>query len=80
MLIRKKLGKKGSEMLKGSELQQKEFALLAAQRALEEMCQRAEGAKATLWFERDAFEEAMECLNGDLSSAQIAHDEAETRE
>ena len=37
-----KLRKKGSEILeKDSELQQKEFALLATQQALKKMCQRA---------------------------------------
>ena len=55
--LREQLGKKGSEML-DSELQQKEYALLAAQQALEEMRQRAEGEEATLRFERDVFEEA----------------------
>jgi len=44
------------------------------------MCQRAEGAEATLRSERDAFEEAMEYLKDDLSRAQTAHDEAEARE
>jgi len=72
-----KLGKKGSEMLKDSELHQRESALLAAQQALEEACQRADNAKATLRSERDAFEEAIECLNDDLGRTQIALDEAE---
>ena len=40
--LREKLRKKGSEILeKDSKLQQKEFALLAAQQALKKMCQRA---------------------------------------
>ena len=75
-----KLGKKGSEMLKDSELHQRESALLAAQQALEEACQRADNAKATLRSERDAFEEAIECLNDDLGRTQIALNEAEARE
>ena len=67
-------------MLKDSELHQREFALLAAQHALEEARQRADGAEAILRSERDAFEEAVECLNDDLGRAQIALDEAEARE
>ena len=65
---------------KDSELQQRGSALLAAQQPLEEMRQRAEGAKATLRSERDAFEETVEYIKDDLSRAQIAHDEAEARE
>ena len=64
-------GKKGLEMLKDSKLHQREFALLVAQQALEEARQRVDGAEATLRFERDAFEEAMECLNDDLGMAQL---------
>jgi len=46
--LREELGKKGSEMLEDSKLQQKESTLLAAQQAFEEMCQRAKGAEVTL--------------------------------
>jgi len=60
-----------------SELQQKEFALLKARQDLEEMWLRAEAA---LRLERDAFEEARECLNDDLNRVQIALEEAEARE
>jgi len=53
----------GSEMLKkDSELQQRGFALLATQQALEEIRQRAEEAEATLRSERDVFEETVEHL------------------
>jgi len=55
-----------------SELQQKEYALLAAQQELEEMQQRAEGTEATLRSERDIFNEARECPHDDLSRALIA--------
>ena len=67
-------------MLKDSELHQRKSALLAAQQALEEARQRADGAKASLRSERDTFEEVMECLTDDLGRAQIAFDEAEARE
>ena len=67
-------------MLEDFELQQKASALLATQQAFEEISQRAEGAKATLRSERDAFEEAMEYLKDDLSPAQTAQDEVEARE
>jgi len=79
--LREEPRKKGSEMLeKDFELQQRGYALLAAQQALEEMRQCAKGAKATLRSERDVFEEKVEYLKDDLSQAQIAHDEAEARE
>ena len=65
---------------RNSELQQKKSALLAAQQELEEMHQRAEEAEATLRSERDAFEKATECLNDELTRAQIAQDEADERE
>ena len=44
------------------------------------MHQHAEGVEATLRSEQDAFEETMECLNDDLSRAQIALNEAEACE
>ena len=79
--LKEELEKKGSEALdRDSELQQKEFALQAAQQELEKMRQRAEGAEATLRSERDAFEEAQECLKDDLSRALVAQDEEEARE
>ena len=62
------------------ELQQKDFALLNAQRVLEEMRQRTKRVEATQRFERGAFEEAMESLKDDLSRAQVAQEEAEARE
>jgi len=65
---------------KNSKLQQIEYALLTAQQVLEETCQHAEGTEATLRSEQDAFEETMECLNDDLSRAQITLDEAKARE
>jgi len=37
-------------------------------------------AKATLRSERDAFKEVKECLNDELSWAQIALEEAEARD
>ena len=54
--LEEELGKRGSKMLKKySELHQRESALLAAPQALEEMCQRADGAEAILRSELDAF-------------------------
>ena len=67
-------------MLKDSELHQRESALLTAQHALEEAYQRADGVKATLRSGRDAFEEAIECLNDNLGRAQITLDEVKVRE
>ena len=54
--------------------------MLAAQQELEEKHQRAEKAEATLRSERDAFEKATECLNDELTRAQIAQDEADAHE
>ena len=79
--LRGEMEKKGLEMLKrDSELQRKELVLQTAQRELEEIYQRAEGAEATLRSEQDAIKEARECLKYDLSRAWIAEDAAEAQE
>ena len=63
--------KRGSEILEDSELHQRESALLVAQQALEEACQRADGAEAILRSKRYIFEEAIECFNDDLGLSLI---------